>query len=158
MGEDKSDPACVKPVRVWAAELSNITKIIKSQLQQLKQERWYHLLWAMRDILFAFNWNINQLLKKPRRRQWDERGNEKGRGMIGMKQRGRGNSEYNSWTVHISSSLLRFSSNAFRYASSSLALNTNTSGIYFSVRYSLRNPMRNSLREHEMSETESCVI
>lgn len=65
--------------RVWAAELSNITKIIKSQLQQLKQERWYHLLWVMRDILFVFNWNINQLLKKLIRRQWDERGNEKGR-------------------------------------------------------------------------------
>ncbi len=86
---------------VWAAEMSNITKIIKSQLQQLKQERWYQLLWVMRDILFVFNWNINQLLKKLRRRQWDERGNEKGRGMIGMKRRGRGNSEYNSWTVDI---------------------------------------------------------
>ncbi len=94
----------------------------------------------MWDIVFAFNWNINQLLKKPRRRQWDERGNEKGRGMIGMKQRGRGNSEYNRWTVHISSPLLRFSSNAFRHAASSFALSTNTSGIYFSVCYSLRIP------------------
>lgn len=80
--------------------------------------------------------------------------------MIGMKQRGRGNSEYNSWTVDIQPTVEKQLSrlSAFRNAASFSALNTNISGIYFSARYSLRNPTRNSLQDPEMSATDSCVI